>query len=118
MSKQEFLDLSSLIQKHLTLLLLIALGLLGKFSYDLLTNKKFTYSYVFGTTGIAIFGGYISAVFIDGRWPTQSNLLIPVATMLSFNIVSAIVSIDIKLLLKGEIRKAFEPIIRDGKDSK
>jgi hypothetical protein len=118
MSKQDIINLTALVQKHLTVFLLIALGLLGKFSYDLLTNKKFTYSYIFGTTGITIFVGYVSAVFITTRWPTQGNLLIPIATMLSFNIVSALVSIDVKLLLKGEIKKAFEPLLRDGKETK
>src|ERR1700761_8744454 len=72
----------------------IILGLVGRFSYDLLRHKAFTIGYVLGSTGIAFLIGYVSGVYIFTKYPDDAPILIPMITLVSNNLVSAVMSID------------------------
>lgn len=98
--------------KYIVLIWGIILGLVGKFSYDLINNKKFTRYYLIGTTGLAIVGGYLSGIWVYENCPTKAPLFIPIATMLSNNIVSALMVIDYKALINKDWRGAFDILIK------
>lgn len=92
---------------------LIFLGLIGQFSYNLLRNKTFTRAYVLGCTGITLFVGYVGGTFIMQHYPDKASLYIPMLTLVSNNIVSAIMSVNYKALIEKRWKAAFDAFIRD-----
>lgn len=93
----------------------ILLGLIGMFSADLLRNRKFTIWYMLGCTGAAIFVGYVVGIWVFANYPAEAPIYIPIATLLSNNIMSAIIAIDYKALLEKDWRGAFEILFRNKK---
>ncbi len=117
MDKRDIIfDIWTLFLKNIGVIALIVLGLVGKFSYDLLTGKRFTMAYVFGSMGCAIVGGWVCGDYIMRYWPHQATLFIPIATMISFNLISGVMAIDYKALMQQEWRKAFDVLTRTKKD--
>lgn len=106
------IDISSFFLKHLTLLGLILLGLLGRFSYDLLRNKKFTAAYVLGCTGASFVIGCLAGNWAEVHYSDNATALTVLSTMLANNIVSAIMSIDYKALMQKNWKGAFEILTR------
>lgn len=98
--------------KYSSTILAIGMGLIGKFSYDLVRNKKFTISYILGSTGLAVFGGYMAGLYLFDKYPNQAPLLVPMVTMLSNNFVSAIMVIDYKALVQKDWKGAFEILFK------
>lgn len=90
----------------------VFIGLIGMFSADLIRNKQFTKWYILGCTGCAIFVGYVGGAYIIENYPTKAPFLIPTVTMLSNNLVSALVAIDYKALLQKDWKGAFELLTR------
>lgn len=90
----------------------VLLGLIGMFSSDLLKNKKFTIWYIIGCTGVAVFVGYISGVWAFAHCKEQAPIYVPVATLLSNNIISAILAINYPALLQKDWKGAFEVLFR------
>lgn len=93
----------------------VILGLIGMFSADLLRNRKFTIWYILGCTGAAIFVGYIVGIWVFANYPAEAPIYIPIATLLSNNIMSAIIAIDYKALLEKDWKGAFEILFRNKK---
>ncbi len=107
-----YTDLWSIIVKNLGWIYLVTVGLIGKFSYDFLRNKKFTLGYIIANSGISIVGGWIGAQLIDKYSPTNANILVPIATMLSYNFVSALMSIDWKAFVQRDWKAAFDILMK------
>jgi hypothetical protein len=105
-------DVWAVILKHLSIIGLLLLGLVGKFSYDFLQNKKFTIGYILANSGISIFGGWLASGVIDRFSPENRNVLIPIATMLAYNFVSALMSVNWEAVANREWRKAFDILLK------
>ncbi len=105
-------DLLAGLVKYGSLIGLILLGLIGMFSADLIKNRKFTTAYILGATGCGIFVGYVGGSYIMSTYPTRAPILIPIVTMLSQNIVSALMAINWKALVAKDWKGAFELLIR------
>jgi hypothetical protein len=105
-------DVWAVMLKHMSIIGLLLLGLVGKFSYDFLQNKKFTVGYILANSGISIFGGWLASGLIDRFSPDNRNLLIPIATMLAYNLVSALMSINWEAVANREWRKAFDILLK------
>lgn len=117
MQKESFIDncVQGLV-KYGSLIGLILIGLMGMFSYELLHNRKFTISYVLGATGIALFGGYVGGTYVLNHFPDQAPWMIPMVTILSNNLISAIMSVDYKALIQKDWKGAFDLLFRIKKD--
>lgn len=102
--------------KNITLLGLISLGLLGRFSYDLLRSKRFTLAYILGCTGASFVVGYVGGSYVAVHWPDNSVALTVLTTMIANNLVSAVMSIDYKELFKKNWKEAFEVLTRSKRD--
>lgn len=98
--------------KYSTYMGFIIMGLIGRFSYDLIRNKKFTWSYILGCSGLGLLCGYLASVYIFQNYPEKAPLLVPLITMMSNNLVSAIMTIDYKALIKKDWKGAFEILFK------
>lgn len=105
-------DVWAIVLKHASIIGLLLLGLVGKFSYDFLQKKKFTLGYILANTGISIFGGWLASGVIDRFSPENRNLLIPISTMLAYNLVSAAMTINWEAFANREWRKAFDILLK------
>lgn len=91
----------------------VCIGLVGMFSADLLRNKKFTMWYIAGCTGAAIFVGYVGGSYVLSVYPDKAPVYIPVITLLSNNLISALAAIDYKALMQKDYKGAFELLFRN-----
>jgi len=107
-----FDSLSQFIYRYITYIGLILMGLMGRFSYDLIRNKKRNWSYIAGCTGIAILGGYMSSVYFMQNYPAKAPFMVPLITMISNNLVSAVMTIDYKALAQKDWKGAFEILFK------
>ena len=105
-------ELFKFFDKYSTYIGFIIMGLVGRFSYDLLRNKHFTWPYILGCAGISLIGGYTASVYIFQNYPEKAPLLVPLITMTSNNLVSAIMTIDYKALIKKDWRGAFDILFK------
>lgn len=78
----------------------VFVGIIGKFSYDYGSGKKFSWAKILSSVGIAFFVGFISAsICIYNGWIEQAAYIVPIATLLSEKLVWAAFSVDYKQLL-------------------
>lgn len=98
--------------KSSTAIWLIVLGLVGKFSHDLVRGKKMSWPYVLGSAGLAVFCGSIAYDFISVNYPNRVSILVPAITMVSNNLISAVMAIDYNALLKKDWKGAFDILFR------
>lgn len=80
-------------------ILYIVVGIIGKFSHDLIMGRKLTWLQVLSSIGIALFMGFLSSVICYTRYPDYAAFIVPVSTLLSEKIIIAIFSIDFKKLV-------------------
>lgn len=78
--------------------LYILIGLIGKFSHDLIMRKRITWVQAFASIGIALFCGFIASVICANNFPEQAAYIVPIATLLSEKFFVAIFAIDYKAL--------------------
>lgn len=72
---------------------LIFIGIIAKFSYDVSIKKKYTFATFLSTLGIAVFVGYLASVYCAYRdWTDASKLIVPIATVASERIIEIIVA--------------------------
>lgn len=90
----------------------ILLGLVGRFSYDLLRNKTFTLGYIMGCTGLAFLCGYVFGSYILDVYPKKASIIIPLITLVSNNLVSALMAINWKAVMQRDWKAAFEIILK------
>ena len=73
--------------------LLILIGVIAKFSYDVSVNKKFTFATFFSTLGIAAFVGYLSSAYcIYKGWDNAGKIIVPIATLISRELLQIIIA--------------------------
>ncbi len=98
--------------KYGALLGWITLGLIGQFSYNLIRNKSMSYRYMAGCTGTALFVGYVGGVWVQANYPDKVPILIPILTLLSNNIISALMLINWKAIIARDWKGAFEILMK------
>lgn len=91
--KDEFL---AFISKAGMMLFYIFLGIVGKISVNLMTNKKMSLLQSLGEAGAALFIGGWAAIFCYHRHVEASYLIVPGVTYLSGKIAMAIMTISVK----------------------
>lgn len=78
-------------------LLYILIGLLAKFSYDYMAGKRITWIQALCTTFLALFIGYLSAVYcINHNMEKEGMWIVPICTLISDKIVLSIIAFDYK----------------------
>jgi|SRR6185503_7840949 len=78
-------------------LLYIIVGLVGKFSYDLLTGRKITWWQALASTGIALFFGFLAVAYcMYKEYDKGGMFIVPIATLLSEKLMIAIFAINWK----------------------
>lgn len=78
-------------------LLYIAIGLIGKFSYDMITRRKITFMQALASTGAALFVGFVTgAICMHNGLEDKQMIIIPVSTLLSEKIMLAVFTVDIR----------------------
>lgn len=76
-------------------LLYILMGLMAKYSYDIIRGKRITLAQAFASAGIALFVGFIaSVVCINNDMEREGMWIVPIATLLSEKIVMALFAIN------------------------
>jgi hypothetical protein len=76
----------------------ILIGIIGKFSHDLIMGKRLTWVQVFASIGIALFCGFLASVICMHNFPDKAAYIVPIATLLSEKIVVAILAVDYKMI--------------------
>lgn len=95
---------------------LIILGIIGRFSLNLITNKKMTIAYVIGYSGLSFVVGYVACAVMLQKCPDRITYLLPLITMLSNNIISVFMTIVIeyKSVTNGKWKGILEIILKKG----
>lgn len=69
----------------------ITAGVIGKFSYDMATGRKFSKVAFWSSLGVCIFMGYMAAVICKYKgWVEESAFIVPVCTALSQSLMHAL----------------------------
>lgn len=94
----EFLkeEIASFLSKAWVWCAYIIIGIVGKFSHDLIMGKKLTWLQVFASIGIALFTGFIASMICLHNFPDKAAYIVPISTLLSEKIIIAVFSIDYK----------------------
>lgn len=91
-------EIVSFFSKIWVWLFYIFLGIIGKFSHDLIMKRKLTWVQAFASIGIALFCGFIASVVCANNFPEQAAYIVPIATLLSEKFFVAVFAIDYKAL--------------------
>lgn len=83
----------------------IGIGLVGLFGWDIVSNKKISFWYVFGTGCVGICIGYLAWWWCETHAPENAGLIVPIATLISRDIMLFINMIDWQGVLKLLTRK-------------
>lgn len=90
-------ELLALFTKWYVYLCYMAIGLIGKFSFDLLSGKKMSVVKVLASTGVGLFVGFLSALYcIHFDKAEIAPLLVPICTSLSEKLMIAAFAINYK----------------------
>ncbi len=102
----------ALAYKYLAVLGWVFLALIGQFSYDLIRNKKMSRAYIVGSAGVSLFVGIVIGGWIFTNYPDRAPIAVPIITLLSRDVMSALMVINWKALLKKDWKGAFEILTR------
>ena len=72
------------------------IGIVGKFSYDLVTNKKISWISAIGSIGIAGVTGYFACLWCINNDISKAPYLVPMATLLSDKFFNWVFQLDWK----------------------
>lgn len=84
----------------------IIIGLMGKFGFDIVTKKKITFWYAFGTGCMACFSGFITWQCIKDNPKLNPGVYLPIASLISRDILLFLTMIDWQGVLKLVTRKS------------
>lgn len=93
-------EVAEFLEKWGALFTYIFIGLVGKFGYDIVTRKKLSAWYVFGTGCVGICIGYLSFMLCRSRQAWNPGIVVPVATLVSRDIMLFITMVDYVSVLK------------------
>lgn len=77
----------------------VFLGVMGKFSFDILRKKKISLWYLIGATGLACFVGFLSSIWFMAHYPLYAPYGVPIATLFSDKILMYCAALNWKPLL-------------------
>lgn len=100
MSKPTYGPAVEFIFRWLPFLGYVLIALMGKFGYDLVSNRKITIKYMAGTSLMALFVGYIVYQWCILHPAVNPGIAIPVATMFSRDLIVFATMIDKKKLFE------------------
>jgi|SRR6185436_7950270 len=86
--------------KYGSLLLYILIGFIGTLGFDILTKKKITRWYIFGTGCCALFAGFVAGEWLMNHHPNLTPYLTPVATLVAKDMILFFKMIDWQGVLK------------------
>lgn len=82
-------------------LIYILVGLMAKYSYDIIKGKKISLAQALASAGIALFVGFIASVLcVNNDMEREGMWIVPIATLLSEKIVMALFAIDWRNIAK------------------
>lgn len=93
-------ELVAFLTKYGALVTYVIIGLIGKFGFDIVAGKRLSGWYVLGTGCMSIFIGWIVWVWCQ-RYPgLNPGIVVPIATLVSRDIMLFITMIDYMGVLK------------------
>lgn len=78
----------------------ILIGLLGKFGLDMVTGRKFTYRYIFGSGFLAVCAGWLSYQWCMSHPTINPGVVVSVSALASRDIILFISMVDWPGLLR------------------
>lgn len=84
----------------------VLMGLVGKFGWDIITNRKLSFRYMLGSSLCGMFTGYLASVWCMEHSPTMGAYLVPVMTLLSRDVFLFLFSLNWKSLLTKMLESA------------
>lgn len=98
--ERAFDEIASIFNSAWKLFCLIMLGLIGKFSIDVITGRRITLLQAFASAGIAVFVGVVANFMCEyNELQRQSNFIVPVATLMSDKLITAIMALNVKKIV-------------------
>lgn len=96
MAEREITDaLIAWFSKWYTFFVYVAMGLIGKFSYDMLSGKKISVLKALSSTGMALFVGFLSSMLcVQAGYTTKAAVIVPICTLLSEKIMIAVFALN------------------------
>lgn len=86
-------DLSSFLTKFTTAIIMVAVGVLGKISYELVMKRKLGVLQWIGIVGVSVFVGYLSYMWCNhSGFTNQLGVIVPIATLLGERILIYVTS--------------------------
>lgn len=99
-------EITYLFTKVWVWLLCIFLGLMAKYSYDIITGKRITLLQALASAGIAFFVGFLASVWcVINDMEREGMWIVPIATLLSEKVIMAMLTIEV-----SDIRKFLSDI--------
>ena len=81
--KQIILHLFDLLSESWTWIIGIAIGLIGKISYEIYMKRTLTILQWIAVIGMSIVSGYVTSFYcMSNGWNAESQFLVPIATLL------------------------------------
>lgn len=83
--------------KWYTFFVYVAMGLIGKVSYDMLSGKRISIAKALSSTGIALFVGFVSSMLcVKAGYTEKAAIIVPICTLLSEKIMIAVFALNYK----------------------
>lgn len=86
-------EITEIFTKYGVWLAYVLMGFVGKFGWDIITNKKITFKYILGSGLCAAFVGYLASVYCMRNAPTVGSYIVPVCTLVSRDIILFLMTI-------------------------
>lgn len=94
-------EIVAIITKVWLWVLYVAIGIMAKFSYDIIRGRKITLLQALASSGAALAVGTIAAIYCAANGYDKAGLwIVPAATLLSEKIIIAVSSIEVKEIKK------------------
>ena len=77
----------------------IFLGVMGKFSFDIVKKRRISLWYAIGVTGISCFIGFLASMWFMAYHPGYAPYGVPIATLFSDKILMYMATLNWKSLL-------------------
>lgn len=86
----------------------VLMGLVGKFGWDIISNRKISFRYILGSSMCGVFAGYIASVWCMRHAPSTGSYVVPVLTLVSRDFFLFLFSLDYNAVLKILLKKDFK----------
>jgi len=77
----------------------VMIGVMGKFSFDIVKRKKISIWYIIGATGVACFIGFLASMWCEYHYKPYAPYIVPIATLCSDKILMYIATLNWKPVL-------------------